>query len=323
VALVERPNLKMVRSDPDAGGPEPVRWYQRRRIFVVVGLVVAVLAVFWAGQRAQEGVLDTIDARLQDAGAGADAALVTLEAEQLSALRSITFTRGVAQALAAGDPKTLNRIVTPLQANAGVPMVDIVQPDGRVLLAVRAKGAPAPVASRAGMQSIADSLRTAKGTRGGRLTLLALLRTGPTIVTSGPIVYGTKAVGVALVMTPLADALGRLAQQVGVELSAYDANGAAIATTAPYTPKSAGRTTARALLGGGAIQMRYVRSEEREALGRLVLDHTPVAVLGAAMHDDSPVTGRAVKLFAAIGLLGTVIVLVSLWARVGSLWRRR
>jgi hypothetical protein len=322
VALVERPNLKMLRPEPGAESPEPVPWYQRRRIFVVVGLVVAVLAVFWAGQRAQQGVLDTIDTRLQDAGAGADAALVTVEAEQLSALRSITFTRGVANALATGDPKALNRIVTPLQANSGVPMVDIVEPDGRVLLAVRAKGAPAPVASRAGMQAIADSLRTADGTRGGRLTLLALLRTGPTIVTSGPIVDGTKAVGVALVMTPLADALGRLAQQVGVDLTAYDANGAPIATTAPYAPKSAGRTTARTLLGGGAIQLRYVRSGEREALGRLVIDHTPVAVLGAAMHDDSPVTGRAVKLFAAIGLIGTVIVLVSLWARVGSLGRR-
>jgi hypothetical protein len=173
------------------------------------------------------------------------------------------------------------------------------------------------------MQSIAEKLRTANGTRGGRLTLLALLRTGPTIVTSGPIVDGTKAVGVALVMTPLADALGRLAQQVGVDLSAYDGNGAPIATTVAYTPKSAGETTARALLGGGAIQMRYLRSGEREALGRLVIDHTPVAVLGAAMHDDSPVTGRAVKLYAAIGLIGTVIVLVSLWARVGSLRRRR
>jgi hypothetical protein len=322
MALVERAKLTMVRPEPEGERPPSVAWYQRRRLFVVVGLVVGVLAVFWAGQRAEQGVRDNIDLRLRDAGAGADAALVTLEADQLSALRSITFTRGVGTALAANDPKTLNRIVTPLQANSGVPMVDIVEPDGRVLLAVRSRGAPAPVASRSGLLSIAESLRNARGTRGGRLTLLLLLRTGPTIVTSGPILVGSRPVGVALVMTPLADALGRLSQQVGVDLTAYDSNGAALATTAAYDPAPVGRDTARALVGGGAIQSRSIGSR-REALGRLVLDHTPAAVLVTGMHDNSPVTGRAVKLYAAIGLIGTVIVLLALWARVGSLRRRR
>jgi hypothetical protein len=323
VALVERPKLSMVRGDAEAQPDGPVRWYQRRRIFVVVGLAVAVLAVFWAGQRAEQGVRDNLDARLRDAGAGADAALVSLEAEQLSALRSITFTRGVGEALARSDAKALNRLVTPLQANAGVPMVDVVRPDGRVLLAVRSRGAPAPVATRRGMAAIAESLQRANGPRGGRLTTLAIFRTGPTIVTSGPIVVGSKKVGVTLVMTPLADALGRLAQQVGVDLTAYDGRGAAIATTAPYDPRAVRGDTARALLGGAAIETRVVHDGRREALGRLVIDHTPVAVLGAAMRDNSPVTGRAVKLYAALGLIGTVIVLVSLWARVGSLWRWR
>jgi hypothetical protein len=322
MALIERPKLSVVQRGQDEPRlDEPTRWYQRRRLFVIVGLAVAILAVFWAGQRAEQGVRDNIDARLQDAGAGTDAGIVTLEAEQLSALRAITFTRGVGTALAANDPKTLNRLVTPLQANSGIPMVDIVQPDGRVLLAVRSKGAPAPVALRAGMQSISASLSTATGTRGGRLTLLAILRTGPALVTSGPIVSGTKSVGVALVMTPLADALGRLAQQVGVDLTAYDANGNPIATTAPHAPSPVDRTTARALVGGGAIEARELPGGRREALGRLVVDHTPVAVLGTSMLDNSPVTGHAVKLYAALGLIGTVIVLVSLWARVGSLWR--
>ena len=116
-----------------------VPWYRRRWLHLALGLVVAILAIVWAGQRATQGVRDNLDARLRDAGAGADAALVSLESEQLSALRAVTFTQGVGHALAVHDVRTLNRLVTPLQANSNVPMVDVVLPNGRVELAVRSR----------------------------------------------------------------------------------------------------------------------------------------------------------------------------------------
>ena len=80
-----------------------VPWYRQRWLHLALGFLVAVLAVLWAGQRATQGVRDNLDARLRDAGAGADAALVSLEAEQLSALRAVTFTQGVGHALAVHD----------------------------------------------------------------------------------------------------------------------------------------------------------------------------------------------------------------------------
>ena len=42
------------------------------------------------------------------------------------------------------DGPALNRLVAPLEANSAVPMVDVVEPDGRVLLAVRAERRPRP-----------------------------------------------------------------------------------------------------------------------------------------------------------------------------------
>jgi hypothetical protein len=295
-----------------------VPWYRQRWLHLALGLVVAVLAVFWAGQRATEGVRNNLDARLRDAGAGADAALVSLEAEQLSALRAVTFTQGVAPALAAHDVKLLNRLITPVQANSTVPMVDVLLPDGRVELAVRSKGAPAPVASRAGMPAIAQALREAHGRRGGRFSEVVIFRSGPVLTTIGPVLDGTKAVGVVLAMTPLADALGRLAQQVGVDLTAYDAAGAPIATTATFAPRAVPRDTARALIGGGAIVTRTVHGSERELLGRLIVDHQAVEVLGVSLHDNSDATGRAVTLYAALGLIGTVLILGTFWARVSN-----
>jgi len=295
-----------------------VPWYRQRWLHLALGFLVAVLAVLWAGQRATQGVRDNLDARLRDAGAGADAALVSLEAEQLSALRAVTFTQGVGHALAVHDVRLLNRLVTPVQANSTVPMVDVILPDGKVELAVRSKGAPAPVASRAGLPAIAQALKEAHGRRGGRFSEVVIFRSGPTLLTIGPVLDGSKAVGVALAMTPLADALGRLSQQVAVNLTAYDTAGAPIATTATFQPRAVARDTAQALIGGGAIVTRTVHGSDRELLGRLIVDHQPVAVLGVSLRDNSAATGRAVTLYAALGLIGTVLILGTFWARVSN-----
>ena len=295
-----------------------VPWYRQRWLHLALGLVVAVLAIVWAGQRATQGVRSNLDARLRDAGAGADAALVSLEAEQLSALRAVTFTQGVGAALAARDVAQLNRLVTPVQANSDVPMVDVILPNGQVELAVRSKGAPAPVASRAGLPAIRQALREAHGRRGGRFAEVVIFRGGPVLMTIGPVLDGSKAVGVVLTMTPLADALGRLSQQVAATLTAYDTLGRPIATTATFQPRAVARDTARVLIGGGPIVMRYVHGDDREALGRLIVDHQPVAVLGVSLRDNSAATGRAVTLYAALGLIGTVLILGTFWARVSN-----
>jgi len=296
--------------------------YRGRWLHLILGLLVAVLAVTWAGQRAHQGVLSNLDTRLQDGGAGVDAALITVEAEQLSALRSITFTRGVADAVANSDPTAINRLVTPLHANSNVPMVDVVRPDGQVLFAVRSKGAPRPAASRSGLRAIGQSIREARGARGGRFTEVVIFKTGPAFMTVGPLMRNNKAVGVVLVLTPLADVLGRISQQVRADLSAYTADGIPIATTALADPPTLNRDTARTLIGGGAIVMRYIHGGGREALGRLIVDHQPDAVLGVSLHDNSPATGRAVTLFAALGLIATVLILATFWARIASRERR-
>jgi hypothetical protein len=311
-------------TEPAAQQPptSPSRRYHGRWLHLVLGLIVAVLAVTWAGDRARSGVLDNLDQRLQDAGAGSVAALVTVEAEQLSALRAITFTQGVARAVAASDPAAINRLVTPLQANSNVPMVDVVRPDGEVLFAVRSKGAPRPAASRSGMRAIGQSIREARGARGGRFSEIVIFKAGPAFVTVGPLMDENTAVGVVLVMTPLADVLGRISQQVRADLTAYTADGDPIATTAVADPPQLDRDTARGLIGGGAIVMRYIHGDDREALGRLIVDHQPDAVLGVSLHDNSPATGRAVTLLAALGLIATVTILATFWARIANRERR-
>jgi hypothetical protein len=299
------------------------RWYHRRELHLVLGVLVAVATVVFASQRATEGVRAGLDNRLLFAGADADAALVAVESEQLSAVREIAFTQGIGDRLLALDGPGLNRIVAPLQANSTVPMIDVVVPDGRVLLAVRSIGAPAPVRSRAGLAALTESLQRAKGPRGGRLSEIAIFRSGPTLVTISPIVSGGAPVGAVLAMTPLANVLGRLAEEVGTEVTAYDAVGRPIATTAQFEPKRVPADEARQLLAGGAVVTRSVYKDHREKLGRLIVDHTPNAVLGVSLEDDSNVTGRMVAIFVLIGGLCTVIVLATFWARAAIARRSR
>jgi hypothetical protein len=296
--------------------PPRGRWYMRRELHLAIGILVAILTVYFAGQRATAGARATLDDRLVQSGAGADAALVGIESEQLSAVRAIAFTQGVGTALATRNGPELNKLVTPLQANSTVPMVDVVEPDGRVLLAVRSKGAPAPVASRKGLRALKLSLSGVHGPRGGRLSEIVIYRSGPTLLTISPIVIDNKPVGAALAMTPLADLLGRIAQEVNVELTAYDSSGDAIATTASFDPKPIHSDTARALMGGGAIVTRYSWADHREKLGRLIVDHEPDAVLGVSLEDDSRTTGRMVSIYVALGIICTIGIFASFWARI-------
>lgn len=294
----------------------PRDWYRWRGLHLVFGLLVAVLTVWFAAQRATDGVRAEIDDRLTQAGAGADAGLVGVESEQLAAARAVAFTNGVGHALATRNGPELNRLVTPLQANSTVPMIDVVTTSGRVILAVRSKGAPEPVSSRRGLRALSIALQRARGPRGGRLTELVIFRSGPTLLTISPILDGRTPAGAVLAMTPLPDVLGRLSQEAGADLTAYDASGTPIATTASFNPTPVDSATAQSLLAGAAITRRSVYADHREALGRLIVDHAPQAVLGVSLEDDSNLTGRAVALYAALGLLATVLILATLWARV-------
>lgn len=309
MAVAEQPTRTPLPVSP----PDPL--YRRKELHLLLGVIVASLTVAFAAARATDGARAALDARLLQAGAGADAGLVAVESEQLSAVRAIAFSDGVARDLAARDGAGLRSIVAPLQANSTVPMVDVVEPDGRVLLAVRSDGAPRPVGTHKGLRALAWSFRHARGVRGGRLSQVVLLPSGATLLTISPVLDGSRPVGAVLAMTPLANVLGRLSQEVGADLTAYDSAGAPLDTTAELRPNAIDPAVAQTLLAGGAVVTRYAYGNHREKLGRLIVDHTPEAVLGASLPDDSASVGRTVAIYAVIGLLCSALILATFWVR--------
>ena len=83
-----------------------------------------------------------------------------------------------------------------------------------------------------------------------------------------------------------------------------------------------GRFPQARVMGGGPSVMSSYYAGEREALGRLIVDRQPDAILGAALHDNSWVTGRAVIVFAGIGLLCTIVIVGTFSLRLARTWWR-
>lgn len=283
-------------------------------------MVVAVAAVLVSGVLAAGEVTAQIDARLRAAGAGADTGLLAVESDQLSLLREIEFTSGLGAALAAKDSLALNRLVTPLQVNSGVPMVDVVRPGGVVILAVRSQGAPRPVATRKGVRAIRQAIDEAHGARGGRFTELTTLQRAPVLLTIGPVLLGDRAVGAVMVMSPLADVLGRLSAEVGTTLSAYNGRGDPVATTVRSDPTRLSPPQ-DSVFRGGPVQVRQTAGDTREMLGRLIVDHNSAAILGVALRDDSSATELAVDGVGLLGLLVAGAIITGLYVAFGL--RRR
>ena len=300
--------------EPSLSQPELRRY--RRWLRLVLAALLGLVVVLGAGWFASSRVRQQLDARLIAAGAGANAGLIAVQSEQLALLRELTFTQGLGQALETENASQLNTLVTPLQANSGVPMVDVVLPSGKVIFAVRSTGAPRPVRSRAGLPAINTALATAHGSFGGRFSEIAVLRDGPLLLTIGPALVGSQPVGVFMVMTPLADVLARLAAQSGAVFTAYNTLGQPIATTSPGTPPLIPRDQARQLMRNvSLIDFRQTSGQTREALGRLIVLHRPEAILGASLHDNSWVTQFWVDL---IGWLGLAAVLIAMDVHVPS-----
>lgn len=290
-------------------GDEP-----HRRTWVVWGaaVVAALLFVLFAGYIALLGVRAQVDARLRAAGAGANSALIVTEAEQLTLLRAITFTAGVGAALQAKNSVALDRLVTPLQSNSDVPMVDLVRPGGVVILAIRSRGAPRPVASRHGLPALAETLAQAHGKRGGRFSEVVTLQDAPILLTIGPLLVGSRPVGAVLTMTPLADVLARLSTQVGATLTAYNANGTPVATTSSSArPSPLPAARARTTFAGGPVWAFELGTSTREMIGRLIVEHHTMEVLGVAVHDDALKTEFLVDLAGVVGILIASALLVA------------
>lgn len=287
---------------------------------MVLALVVAIIAVNLAGQTAARMWLEDLDERLLDAGAGTNAALITLEREHLEAFRAIGFSQGFAADLEALDVRAIESRITPIDANNGIPMIDVIDVQGRVIFAFRADGALQPIyRERLGVDVVASALAGERDEYGERFTELIATEEGPLLATAGPVrdeADGSRIVGSLLVMTPLHELLGQAKNLHGADLTVYaDDRGEPLATTTPVRPRSLSTDELEVLAHPEgfpeASAFDIGGKRQREQIGGLIVRHRLGALLGASMPDRSREVANRVMLLAGLGLLAMSILVAS------------
>jgi hypothetical protein len=296
----------------------------RRNWLVLAFLVVVMVAVVrWADHTASGEWSTSLDERLTSAGAGTNAVVLDAERQHLEALRAFSFATGVPEALSTLDVASIERILTPVDANLSIPMVDILDESGRVVFAFRAEGQPSPIyRDRGPVGIVASALAGEPDALGERFSTLLVTDEGPLLATAGPVRLDSKVVGAVLVMTPIEEVLAESTTTHGELLTVYTAaGGMPLATTAPVKPRTLPKDLAN-LLPAESLPVRssyeVPDGQVREQLGALIVRHQPVAWLGVAELDTSGRLGGQIIVIFVLGLLAVAVLVVV----VSVLWRR-
>lgn len=308
----------------DVFAPEPQHELEddesrRRRpwLALLIALVAALLAIYFAGQTAARLWLEDLDARLLDAGAGTNALAIGFEREHLEAYRAIAFSDGFPDDLARYDVRAIEDRVQPVDANHAIPMIDIVDAQGRVVFAFRAEGAIRPhYRERTDLEMVRRSLAGEGDEFGERFTSIVTTEEGPLLATAGPVRSGERIVGALLLMTPIDELLSQGRNLHGAHLTAYSLDrGDPLATTTAIRPRTFDTETRTILAQPDELphanRFRVRAKPQREQVAALTIRHETAAFLGASLPDRSREVAWKVMVIVALGM-AVMSVLVAL-----------
>ena len=217
-------------------------WAQLR---IKITLPYALLAIFIAFATAYlvtnllaNLLQDRFHAALIDAGHKATDTVVQIEREQLAVWRTIAYTEGFAEAVAAGDGDGAALLALPLLANANLDALEILDSQGRPLNAQHhvpgghaLDYATGPGADYRQWQSVTRILTEQVDDIGDKYAELVNADWGWTFYIAGPIRHEGELVGVLLVGTYLDRIVQRLDNAALARVSIYLDEGRHILTT--------------------------------------------------------------------------------------------
>jgi adenylate cyclase len=291
--------------------------------YLVLVLVLAVLATFLVARTIAGTLGDRFANNLLDGGHAANEAMVRIEEEQLQALRLITNTVGIGEALASRDPSTLEALLIPIQVNGQLHLVDVVAMDGSLVVAVRAEGqgqnATSLVDPALGSSPLAQ--RVLAGTSdalGDKFTDVVATSWGPALYSAAPLRENGTIIGAVLVGTPLDSVLARLARESQANLTLYAADGRLLLTTLPVVGQETEvmlpqTLAAQVLAEPPTLARRGLTIGARpyqELVGSVEVRAHPLLPLGVAVRVSAIQQAVATSSATLVGLFCAVILLV-------------
>ncbi len=225
--------------------------------YALLTLMLVTVGVYWSTSLVAESLGERFTRQLIEAGSKAADALAQREQSQVSAVRTIAFTEGVAEAIVAGDRAKLQTLVFPLVADPtkNIDRVDVVDLDGRQLLAIHHPPGARTVQDYTMSQGadlsewpiVQKVLSGVVDPQGDKYVALIKANNNDLFVTIGPVKQGGKMVGAVLVSSYIRDLLGVLAQATFAEVSLYNLRGELVDTTLNVDDKAAIELTLNSL----------------------------------------------------------------------------
>jgi signal transduction histidine kinase len=268
--------------------------------YLLLTLIVAATGAFVVTRLVSNSLAERLRNQLIEAGRVVSDSMVRQEQQHVEALRLITYTQGLGDALQAGDDEQVSRLVTGIGSNSENLWVFDVQgqevshllrqPDGRLSPVTQLdRAAPFPIVNNLLQENNPDSLprrEIAKDPVDGRYYYFTTL----------PVISGDQVVGAAVVGTSLNTIMPALKSTSLADVILYDENGHAIASTFALQDDLYQRTISipveeyqSYLSSDKVVQGTNIRVDERSyslAYGPLQIGNDRVAVFSAVLSSD-------------------------------------
>ena len=215
--------------------PTKIRW-KIAAPYLVLTLVVAVAGTFLATRVIVDSLDSRFSAQLVAAGNATSDAIVSREDAHLETVRSIMYTVGVTDAVAAGDREQLRSLVEPILANDRRDYAEIFDASGRPLLNLRIAEAGLPYEETADTSDVWSTQAVQAVLAGGDGLgdkSAELVRNGDQTVlySAGPVLDGDRRIGVILVGSSLDTLLPAIKLDALSDVTFYDLQGGVLGTT--------------------------------------------------------------------------------------------
>ena len=228
-----------------------IRLSLRAKIVVPFVLVVALVGII--GTAAVTALVTSeavaeFNANLLRASLLANDHLSLVEAARLTTLRAVAATTGVAEATSRKDSAALDRLLTPVIANAAVPplRLHVLDAKGRELIVVGPDGpASASTASDTFVPepAVAAVLAGTIDAQGDKFVFLRTEPTGTILYWTGPIrSLNGQVIGVAVLGEPLSAIAGSIRSSGAADLTFYGSTGQVLVSTLSSTSVLPGTT---------------------------------------------------------------------------------
>jgi signal transduction histidine kinase len=226
--------------------------------YIILTLLIAMVGTFVVTRLVTSSIRERFVNQMVEASRVAADGVIRQEQRNLSMLRLLVFTQGVASALAQHDAAPLQQLLLPLALNHHSELITAIDRDGREVLTLAYDPQTKQYQSSSGadfsqIELVTHALQGQTDATGDKFASLLSTPQGPYLLTSAPVRDETNTiVGALLIGTRLSTLVSDLKTQTYADIIALDRQGQLLATTLPE-PEGGYAELERAAVSAGPI----------------------------------------------------------------------